>query len=916
MTLKDDPYLRDLPVEDGYKVLEPCILFAKIGEGGMGAVYRATHVNFDREVAVKVLRPDLALAEEVFVRRFRKEAAMATTVVHENLIQVYEVNFRYGVHYIVMEFVRGENVRNRVRRKGPLAVGEACAIARDAARGLARAHAKGIVHRDVKPDNILISIDGEVKVADLGLAKATAGDEGLTSTRMMMGTPQYTPPEQWNDARDAGPAADVWALGATLWYLLAGRSAIESGPPMKVGYRIVNEPFPDIADARPDVPEELRRIIARCTEQDSAARYQDAAALVADLDAFLAVSGGPASLADPEAAKTPEMRTVISPPPQHTVNRLRSSFPSTVRMGADMADAGGTAAPGRKVAVAPAASLRPRGFLLWALVGLLLALGAYGIWSLLASEGDPAERPARGFDERAPRSVALESLVAPHAVGVFRAPSFAAADEVLALFGAMAPDERVHGMEEILGRFTRMPVEPGRPGLLSLDLVDGIGGRRRPVATLIVPHGAGTRVPLKEENFRHRHEGWTVFSETTDYRPGSSPHALAEDLPAGALSGRLALATLIAGERAGIERDLHRMLRRARESPSEAAALPLVEGAVRLMRDALDSADVVETAVSVEGDALQARAELRLRDGSPLVTRPFFRATHLTPLGQSLPPSHSIQVAFSLDLADRLLTPALGALRGATRELPPKIATEVDALLRMLDGARADFGDAWAVSAGFDGALGVVVVGQAPGGRSPAETIGTWIDGPVQRLGVDVTTDPPRQVGGATVISRRLVPNLGRMAALVDDDLPPDDDDRMRLDRMLRDIFGVPHIPVHVLASDAKFAVVIGGLPLAEDVAARLADPDAQDTGGLLPAFEAGGSPLAIAARVDLRGLTRAAMEGVRLAMGSDDLPPPSVAPGSPAEIHLFLRQDGARIRAGVRLVPRAVGQVISELSK
>ncbi|MEO6597433.1 MAG: serine/threonine-protein kinase [Planctomycetota bacterium] len=228
--LRTDPLLQSAPTIDGFKVLEPAVLYAKVGAGGMGAVYRGTHFSLECDVAVKVLMPALA-QDEAFVKRFEREAKLAAKINHQNVVRVMDVREQNGVHYLVMEFVKGETTRERAQRKGPLKEQEALAIVWGAATGLAEAHGKNIVHSDIKPDNILVSFMGEVKLADLGLAKGKRpqGGESLSMlSSSVMGTPQYLPPEQWRTA-DVQPSADVWALGAVLYYLVAGSSAIVAG---------------------------------------------------------------------------------------------------------------------------------------------------------------------------------------------------------------------------------------------------------------------------------------------------------------------------------------------------------------------------------------------------------------------------------------------------------------------------------------------------------------------------------------------------------------------------------------------------------------------------------------------------------------------------------------------------------------
>jgi serine/threonine protein kinase len=290
-SLLNDPLLRDVPVVDGYKVLEPCILLHKVGSGGFGAVYRARHGKLEIDVAVKFLGtrdPDA----QPMVGRFQREARLLARVNHPNLVRVFDLGQRYGLHYIVMEFVEGETARELVQRRGSLVFAEALRILLGAARGLAAAHAMGIVHRDFKPDNLLLSRSGEVKVADLGLGGVLAQRVASTASEsnLVVGTPRYMPPEQWKGLHEVGPPGDVWALGATTYFLLVGEDAITGDSTPEIMRRVCQEPFPDVASRCPRLPGVLGDILRRCTSTDPASRYPTADDLLEDLEVYLEVS--------------------------------------------------------------------------------------------------------------------------------------------------------------------------------------------------------------------------------------------------------------------------------------------------------------------------------------------------------------------------------------------------------------------------------------------------------------------------------------------------------------------------------------------------------------------------------------------------------------------------------------------------
>ena len=352
-TPQQDPLLRDAPEIEGFKVLDPCILVARVGAGGMGAVYRGVHLKFkDLEVAVKVLKPGLAQDDEQFVLRFQREATLAASITHQNLIHTMDVQSRHGLHYMVMEFVRGETARERVQRKGPLAEREAIAILLGAATGLGAAHERGIVHRDVKPDNVLISVRGEVKVSDLGLAKARdGGGDSMTLTHGIMGTPQYMAPEQWEDTAEVGPAGDVWALGATLYFLLTGDNAIAPGKMAQVADRIRFQPFPDVRQKQPATTPELCAILERCVQRRPEDRFANAKAVARELRRLLPEAEG--VLDDDETGTGTQRVALVSPPPAHTVARIRQIVTGAATPATALAETVGSAAAGEPASARP-----------------------------------------------------------------------------------------------------------------------------------------------------------------------------------------------------------------------------------------------------------------------------------------------------------------------------------------------------------------------------------------------------------------------------------------------------------------------------------------------------------------------------------------------------------------------------------
>ena len=289
-------------------------LLARLGKGGMGVVYYGVNPRLATEVAVKVLPWSANAEQEDLVERFIREARIAAKLKSDHLVSVLDVDSdeASGNHFLVMEYVRGQSAGGWLRdmlRSGRLGAPEADAldVCIAAARGLAAAHVAGIVHRDLKPDNILIPSDSHgqpqlarAKLADLGLARPETGSENLTGTQLALGTPGYMAPEQAKDAKRAKKPADVFALGATLYALLSGRSPFAGGTVMDALLRTMQQPHDPIHTTRPDVSPATAQAIDICLRKDPEQRFADAPALLEALQLCRSALGGAAGA--PEAA--------------------------------------------------------------------------------------------------------------------------------------------------------------------------------------------------------------------------------------------------------------------------------------------------------------------------------------------------------------------------------------------------------------------------------------------------------------------------------------------------------------------------------------------------------------------------------------------------------------------------------------
>jgi len=274
-------------------------LIRKLGEGGMGATFLARQLSLQRLVALKVLRKNLARGGD-FVERFQREARLAGKLNHENIVSALDVGESGGFHYLAMEYVEGRSVAQLIPDGGFLDEPRALGIALQVARALECAGRLGIVHRDVKPDNIMVSPEGKVKLCDFGLAKQADSDLSLTQTGTMMGTPHYVSPEQARGETTIDGRCDIYSLGATLFRMVTGQTPYSGPTPAVVMMKHISDPVPWAKDANPAVSENCARLIARMMGKKPEERYPDATALIADLELVLA--GRAPKLAPPRAA--------------------------------------------------------------------------------------------------------------------------------------------------------------------------------------------------------------------------------------------------------------------------------------------------------------------------------------------------------------------------------------------------------------------------------------------------------------------------------------------------------------------------------------------------------------------------------------------------------------------------------------
>lgn len=276
------PVLTPDTVLGNYRVYE------LIGRGGMGQVYRAEHIHMKREVAIKVLSPNL-VQSQASQQRFQREVETVSKLKHPNIVAAYDADWTDNELFLVMEYVAGKNLEDIVQRDGPLPLDSALACVRQAAIAMLYAHQSGIIHRDIKPANLLMNQEGHLKLLDLGLARSPEEQRDspkpdLTSEGIVLGTAAYLSPEQAQDPRSACPQSDIYSLGCTLYFLLTGRPVYEGNTAMEVVFAHREKPLPSLVQERPDTPVWVEQLFRRMTAKSLEERFHSFSEVVEAID--------------------------------------------------------------------------------------------------------------------------------------------------------------------------------------------------------------------------------------------------------------------------------------------------------------------------------------------------------------------------------------------------------------------------------------------------------------------------------------------------------------------------------------------------------------------------------------------------------------------------------------------------------
>jgi serine/threonine protein kinase/Tfp pilus assembly protein PilF len=259
---------------DRYQIIE------ELGKGGMGKVYRAVDKKLNEEMALKLIKPEIA-SDKKTIGRFSNELKLARKISHRNVGRMYELMEEEGTHFITMEYVPGEDLKSFIRRAGPLSAGKTIFIAKQVCEGLTEAHRLGVVHRDLKPQNIMIDKEGNARIMDFGIARFIIG-KGITGAGVMIGTPEYMSPEQ-AEVKEVDQRSDIYSLGVILYEMVTGRVPFEGETPLGIAMKHKSEVPKDPKELNAQIPEDLSRVILRCLEKDKENRYQSAGEVRSEL---------------------------------------------------------------------------------------------------------------------------------------------------------------------------------------------------------------------------------------------------------------------------------------------------------------------------------------------------------------------------------------------------------------------------------------------------------------------------------------------------------------------------------------------------------------------------------------------------------------------------------------------------------
>jgi serine/threonine protein kinase len=421
-------------------------IVSELGRGGMGVVYKGYEPALTRYVAIKELSPSLA-HDQTLVERFLREARSMASLNDPHIIQIYLIGQDNNQPFFVMEFVDGESLSSAIKREGRLQVGDALKILHQSAKGLSVAHEHGVIHRDIKPGNLMLNQRGQIKIADFGIALANHDfNSKLTGTGEFVGTPGYLSPEVCL-GKMVDQRSDIFALGIVLFEMLTGRTPFSDESPLKLMLDVVQSQIPDVRELNSDVDVEVAAILSRMLEKDPNDRYQSTEALIDDLEKHpLIRQGGPLKLRtlppSGPAATLIGMATPITPgvmraptPPPNVGTAPIAAAPAAVTT------AQGSTRPGvtHIASKAPSGSGAGKWLALAAILGLFMVGGAWGLYSVFKSVA-PSEEIVAANNALPNANIAPTTEAAPSTTPAATVAAEPKADSAAPIANVTTPD--------------------------------------------------------------------------------------------------------------------------------------------------------------------------------------------------------------------------------------------------------------------------------------------------------------------------------------------------------------------------------------------------------------------------------------------------------------------------------------------